>query len=72
MMIPIRPTDKEKLHFFCGDASREGFGGATQYPDGTLISPEGLWGLQFTEGGSISGKLGTKSIIFSTKFNWKA
>ncbi len=24
MMIPIRPTDKGKLRFFCGDASREG------------------------------------------------
>ncbi len=52
LMIPIRPTDKAKLCFFCGDASREGFGGATQYPNGTLTSGEGLWDLQFTEGWS--------------------
>ena len=36
LMIPIRPTDRGKLRFYCGDASREGFGGVTQYPDGTL------------------------------------
>ncbi len=52
LMIPIRPTDKAKLFFFCGDASCEGFGGATQYPDGTLTSRERLWDLQFAAGGS--------------------
>jgi hypothetical protein len=46
-MIPIRPTDKGKLRFFCGDASREGFRGATQYPNGTLSAREGLWDPQF-------------------------
>ncbi len=51
LMIPIWPTNKAKLRFFCGDASREGFGGATQYPDGTLASREGLWDLPFAEGG---------------------
>jgi hypothetical protein len=52
LMIPIRLTNKAKLCFFCGDASNEGFGGATQYPDGTLTSHEGLWDLQFADGGS--------------------
>jgi hypothetical protein len=42
LMILIRPTDKGKLQFFCRDASCKGFGGATQYPDGTLTSQEGL------------------------------
>ena len=52
MMIPIHPTERGKLRFFCGDASREGFGGATQYTDGTLTLQEGLWDLQFSKGGS--------------------
>jgi len=52
LLVPLRPTDKGKLRFYVGDASREGFGGATQYPDGTLISREGLWEAGFAEGGS--------------------
>ena len=52
LMIPIRPTDRGKLRFYCGDASREGFGGVTQYPDGTLSMREGLWDPQFADGGS--------------------
>jgi hypothetical protein len=41
LMVPIRPTDKNKLRFFVGDASREGFGGATQYSDGLVSTREG-------------------------------
>ena len=52
LMIPIRPTDRGKLHFYCGVASREGFGGATQYPNGTLSAREGLWDPQFADRGS--------------------
>ena len=52
LMIPILPTNKGKLRFLCGDASREGFGGATQYPNGMLTSREGLWDSQFAKGGS--------------------
>ena len=52
MMIPIRPTDRGKLCFFCDNASREGFRGVTQYPNGALILQEGLWDLQFAKGGS--------------------
>jgi len=51
-MTPIRPTDKRKLRYFVGDASREGFGGATQYPRGDLVTREGLWDSEFAEGGS--------------------
>lgn len=52
IMVPIRPTDKYKLRFFVGDASREGFGGSTQYPDRLVSSREGLWDPEFSEGGS--------------------
>ncbi len=52
LMIPIWPTNKGKLCFFCGDALLEGFEGATQYPGGMLTSREGLWDSQFAEGGS--------------------
>ena len=52
LMVPLRPTDKGKLRFFIGDASREGFGGATQYPDGIIDSREGLWESGFATGGS--------------------
>ena len=51
-MVPLRPTDKGKLRFYVGDASREGFGGATQYPDGMVQSREGLWESGFAQGGS--------------------
>ncbi len=51
-MLPICPTDIGKLCFFIGDASREGFGGATQFPDGKITSREGLWDQKFAEGGS--------------------
>ena len=43
LLVPHWPTDKGKLRFYVGDASREGFGGATQYPDGTVVSREELW-----------------------------
>ena len=52
LMTPIRPTDKRKLRYYVGDASREGFGGATQYPRGDLVTREGLWDSEFAEGGS--------------------
>jgi hypothetical protein len=52
IMVPIHPTDKYKLWFFVGDASREGFGGSTQYPAGLVSSHEGLWDPEVSEGGS--------------------
>ncbi len=51
-MVPICLTDKRKLRYYVGDAFREGFGGATQSPEGGLISQEGLWDLEFAKGGS--------------------
>jgi hypothetical protein len=51
-MLPVQPTDKGKLHFFVGDATQEGFGRATRFPDGTVMSCKGLWDLKFVEGGS--------------------
>ena len=52
LLVPLRPTDKGKLRYYVGDASREGFGGATQYPDGSIVSREGLWEAGFAGGGS--------------------
>jgi hypothetical protein len=51
-MVPIWPTDKKKLRYYVSDASQEGFGGATQYPGGGLISREGLWDLESPKGGA--------------------
>ncbi len=52
LMVPIHPTDKGKLCFFVGDAPREGFGGATQFSVGMVMSREGLWEPDFSGGGS--------------------
>jgi hypothetical protein len=52
LMVPVRPTDKHKLRFFVGNASRGGFGGATQLSDGTIFTREGLWEPDFATGGS--------------------
>ncbi len=49
---PVRPTDKHKLRYVCGDASREGLSWATQYPNGTLEGRDGLWAADFAKGGS--------------------
>ncbi len=63
VMVPICPTDKHKLRFFVGDASRKGFGGATQYSDGLVSSREGLWDPEFAKGGPICERHRIKSII---------
>jgi hypothetical protein len=52
LMVPLRPMDKGKLCFFVRDASREGFGGATQFPDAMVATREGLWDPEFAKGGS--------------------
>ncbi len=52
LMVPIPPTNKRKLRFYVRDASREGFGGATQYPNGTIYSRVGLWDGGFADKGS--------------------
>ena len=50
--VPIRTTDKRKLRYYVGDASLEGFGGVTQFPNLSMTSREGLWDASFAEGGS--------------------
>ncbi len=52
LMVPLRPTDKGKLRFFVGDASQEGFGRATRFPDTTVAMRKGLWYPDFAKGGS--------------------
>lgn len=49
---PVRPTDKFKLRYMAGDASLEGYGTVTQYPDDTLSGRDGLWDPEFAFGGS--------------------
>ena len=61
LLVPLWPTDKGKLRFYVGNASREGFGGATQYPDGTVVSREGLWEAGFAEGDSNLREAGNQS-----------
>lgn len=48
----IRPASSSAYHYYIGDASREGLGGATQYPDGTIRGRRGVWKADFAEGGS--------------------
>lgn len=52
LAIPIRPTDAGKIRYAIGDASAEGFGMATQYPDMTIEARDGLWEEEFSKGGS--------------------
>ena len=42
-VVPIRPTEKHKLRYACGDASAEGFADAVQYPDLVIDERDGLW-----------------------------
>jgi hypothetical protein len=39
-------------YYYVGDASREGLGGATQFPDGTIKGWRGVWDAGFAQGGS--------------------
>jgi hypothetical protein len=71
LMVPLRPTDKGKLRFFVGDASREGFGGANQFPDTTVATHEGLWDPDFAEGGSNLRELRIRSITCSERYEWE-
>ena len=50
--VPIRPTDVGKIRYVIGDASAEGFGAGTQYPDLVFEGRDGLWKTEFAEGGS--------------------
>jgi hypothetical protein len=48
----IRPASATQYRYYIGDASAEGFGGVTQFPDGTIRGRRGLWDAKFAEGGS--------------------
>ena len=52
LAIPIRPTDPGKFRIVIGDASAEGFGMGTQYPDLTFDERDGLWLESFAAGSS--------------------
>ena len=51
-MAPLRSTDSHKFCYCIGDASAEGFAIATQHPDLSLETQDGLWDEVFAEGGS--------------------
>lgn len=48
----IRPSSSRAYRYYVGDASREGLGGATQYPDGVIRGRRGVWDPGFADGGS--------------------
>jgi hypothetical protein len=50
--VYIRPSSASKFRYYVGDASREGLGGATQFPDGTIKVRRGVWDAGFAQGGS--------------------
>jgi len=41
--VPIRPTSALKIRYQAADASAEGFGAGTQYPDSMFERRDGLW-----------------------------
>lgn len=50
--VYIRPSSLSSYRYYVGDASHEGLGGATQYPDGTISVRRRTWSKSFTEGSS--------------------
>ena len=48
----VRPAFSNSYRYYVGDASREGVGGATQYPDLNIRGRRGVWEPSFAEGGS--------------------
>jgi hypothetical protein len=50
--VYIRPASARSYQYYIGDASREGLGGATQFPDGTIKGRCGVWKAEFATGGS--------------------
>ena len=48
-MSLVRPTERDKIRYACGDASAEGFAQAVQYPDLTIDERDGLWVPEITE-----------------------
>jgi hypothetical protein len=50
--VYICPSSANKFRYYVGDASAEGFGGATQFPNGTIRGRRGVWSSEFAAGGS--------------------
>ena len=42
-LAPLQPTHVHKIRYTVGDASAEGFGVGTQYPDLEFEGRDGLW-----------------------------
>jgi hypothetical protein len=51
LAIHIRPSGSGKYRYYVGDASTEGWGGATQFPDGRIRGRWGAWESSFAQGG---------------------
>jgi len=51
--VYIHPSIANKFRYYVGDASAEGFGGATQFPKGTIRNRQGVWSSEFAAGESI-------------------
>jgi hypothetical protein len=45
----ICPSGANKFCYYVGDASAEGFGGTTQFPDGTVHGRKGVWDKEFAK-----------------------
>ena len=52
LTLPIRPSHRNKIRYFIGDASAEGLGSALLSPGSKIVGREGLWEEEFAEGGS--------------------
>ena len=50
--VYIRPASSSSYRYYVGDASHEGLGGATQFPNGLVQGRRGIWLQSFAEGGS--------------------
>ena len=48
----VRPASSTSYRYYVGDASREGLGGATQFPDLSIRGRRGVWEPSFADGGS--------------------
>jgi hypothetical protein len=48
----VRPASATSYRYYVGDASREGLGGATQFPDLSIRGRRGVWEPSFADGGS--------------------
>eukprot|EP00956_Cyclotella_meneghiniana_P007544 scaffold10186_cov44-Cyclotella_meneghiniana.AAC.4 len=50
--VYVRPSSANNYRYYVGDASREGQGGATQFPNGSIRGRRAVWLKTFAEGGS--------------------